>query len=191
MTNTRVPHPAGAVNEALETLKDIADGCLYADSMETTYRLERAIRATIKAITDVDARLTALDERLDRGDKTVDLLAKTIDRQNEQIEQLNLESCNRVSTAMAPLEMEAPLRPRMPATLLDLLADCDCGAAFEIVEIGGCNSPITRHARCSDPTCPGNSVYIPVSAETARAYNDRIAAEEQSFGVQQEEAIDG
>ena len=83
----------------------------------------------------VAAALAVIDERLDRVDQVNDLLAKTVDRQaerladqeqrlriaeqhivllttaarnhNEQIEQLHLHECNRVSTAMAPLEIEA------------------------------------------------------------------------------------
>ena len=132
----------------------------------------------------VASALVIIEARFDTTDKAVDLLAKLIDRHGEQIEQLNLESCNRVSTARAPLEM-IHLHP--PGSLLDLLADCQyCGGPYEIVEIGGCNSPITHHARCGDPTCPIHNVYVPVSAETARQYEDRLAAEEAGFGVQRE-----
>ncbi len=152
----------------IELLIAIADGIHHGELLAHN-QVERIARIAAKALAGLDERLT----------------------------QLELESCNRVSTAR--LEAATPClgsyRPDLRASLdlytlslPDLLRGCRlCSAAFEIMEIGGCSSPISHHARCGDPMCSGNSVYNRVSAETAQAYEDRLTAEDQSFGVQHEE----
>ena len=180
MTNTNST-TVFSLAQAFENLRDVEDRLrgAFGYPAVTGPQVERIARIVASA-------LVIIEERLDRADKAVDLLAKLIDRHGEQIEQLNLESCSRVSTAR--LEAERLPRPQLPLTLLELLADCrHCGAAFEIVEIGGCDSPVSRYVRCSDSTCVGHGEYWPITRTVGEAYNDRIMAEEASFGVQHED----